>query len=100
MKIAKIGLIVTTLVLMISCKKYEEKSLIIIRDCSATYLRDGDIDLPIMNSEELTEIDSGEVIIARYYFPRTDKVEIKYGDDCGIPHEYPRGEWIIVEEFE
>ncbi len=82
-----------------ACKKHEEKTLVLIRDCTATYLRDGDIDLPIANASELVEIDSGQAITAKYHFPKTDKVKIRYGDDCGITHDFPRGEWIFVDKF-
>lgn len=93
------GLILTLIIIVIACKKHEEKSMVLIRDCTATYLRDGDIDLPIANSEELMDLDSGQVITAKFYFPKTKKVDFKYGEDCGIDHNFPRGEWIFVEEF-
>ena len=97
--LVRIGLVMISMIVVTACKKYEEKTMIVVRDCTATYLRDGDIDLPIVNSEELAELDSGQVITARYYFPGTKKVKIAYGEDCGITHEFPRGEWIMVEEF-
>ena len=82
-----------------SCKKHHENTLTLVRDCTATYLRDENIDLPIVNAQDLAHIDSGQTVVVRYYFPSTKKVEISYDDDCGIPHTYPRGEWIIIEEF-
>lgn len=95
----RLAFILISLMTIIACKKTEEKTLIVVRDCTATYLRDGEIDLPVANASELASLDSGQVITARYNFPGTKKVSIAYGEDCGIPHEYPRGEWIMVEEF-
>ncbi|WP_027420066.1 hypothetical protein [Crocinitomix catalasitica] len=98
--LVKTGFILIAVLLTTSCKKREEKSVVLVRDCTTTYLRDGDIDLPVINAQELISIDSGKVISAKYYFPGTKKVTPAYGDDCGIPHDFPRGDWVTVEEFQ
>src|SRR5690606_21101075 len=86
------------LILFASCKKYSEKSLILIRDCTATYVRDGDVDLPIFNFNELAGIDSGEVVQIRYYFINTKKGKPAFLNECEEPHSFPIGDWIEVEE--
>jgi len=95
----KTGLIIITLIIITSCQKKEEKTLVLIRDCTATYLRDGDIDLPIINFIDLIKIDSGQVVTAKYHYPKTNKVKAKYGEGCGVPHGFERGEWIIIDKF-
>lgn len=91
--------IMATGTILVACKKYEENTSILVRDCTATYLRIDNLDLPVMNPDVLSTLDSGETVNARYYFPKTEKVKINYGDDCGVPHTFPRGEWIFVEEL-
>lgn len=81
-----------------SCKKYETESLMVVKDCTATYLRDGDVDLPVTNTTMLSEIDSGEYVTVKYYYPKTKNTQFAYGG-CSDDHGYPRGEWITIEEI-
>ena len=98
MKIRSLLVFSVVLLTFASCKKKIDKSLTLVRDCTATYLRDGDLDLPVANASILADLDSGEVVSVTYYFPKTKKAEFRYGE-CTEEHDYPRGEWIMIEEI-
>lgn len=83
--------------LFLSCKKYETETLMVVKDCTHTYLRNGAVDLPVVNLEILEPVDSGEFITARYYLPGK-QTAYKYGG-CNQDHNYPKGDWVFIDEF-
>lgn len=71
--------------------------MMVVRDCTGTYLRKDSIDYPVCNVQLLEGISEGTSVRVSYQLhEKKDKCEAQEGIRCMMVHPFQTGEWIEI----
>lgn len=85
-------------VLVLSCKKERNIQLVVIKDCTCTYLRTDDSDYKLANPKIAEDFLNEEVVIATFKKLRPSQSPKEGGTVCYVTHNYKA--WIEVCKIE
>lgn len=70
--------------------------MIVIRDCTGTYLRINGKDNPVCNYKIISNFDDGTTISATYKKVGNSKCEDRNNPHCTMVHPGELGEWVEI----
>jgi hypothetical protein len=79
------------------CRKATNKTVVVKRDCTGTYLHFNDRDYKVCNTEMLTNIANGDSIEATFTAIKKCNGTANGAINCAITHEYT--EWVEVKQI-
>lgn len=95
MQRAVLLLLIITSILLISCSKIDGKNMVVVKDCTGSYLRLHDKDYQVCNIEIVEDFEDGSRVKAS--FERIDSCENNW-IACFMYHENEG--WINITEIE
>lgn len=95
-----LSILIFALLIFTSCEKKHTTTTTVIRDCTGTYLRVDNKDLPVCNSVILSDKENGTNIIATFKKGGDNKCEDRDMPHCTMVHPYAVGEWIRITKVE
>lgn len=88
--------------LLSGCSKGENtvaaKPVIVIKDCTGYYLRQGDLDYPVCNRETVESYKDGDFL--EVAFTETQTCNTGPYTVCAMVHSYRIGQWVIVNRID
>ncbi len=79
------------------CPK-EFSSLMVVRDCTGTYLRKDSTDFPVCNAQLLEGIAEGTIVRVSYKsHAKGTRCEGQEGVRCMMVHPFPTGDWVEIK---
>ena len=89
-------IVIIFLVLFISCKKRTTRTMLLVKDCSGTYLKFEGTYYPVCNIEFLAALQDGAEVKATYKKVGNGKCADRENIHCAMFQGYNVGDWIEV----